>query len=445
MNDVLSVLALVIAGLFVLGFQRHWLRREEMAAFGLAFFGHVLGAFSHIWLAQGYYEGSDVITYHVGGVMLADLVRGDPVRYAPEVLELMFYGEPRLPFWTGIEGSPTASMFAISSISALVVNDSLYGMCTFFSLLAFFGFVALFRVFRETFPDRYALPLLWSTALVPSTILWTSAILKETVAIGALGFLLLGLHRVAHKRYAWGAMLIVVASVPIALVKPYILVAAVLAAAVWGYWMFAKTRSGGTVVIPTWHLLLGGAVALAALVGVGVLFPQFSLSTVSDDIDRMQDVGTRIRGSSYFSVGAAQQGPAARILLAPVALATSLFRPFIFESTGATMLINGLETTVVTVLFARGIWKQGTGAWRIVRSSPLLIFALVFTIVFGIAVGLASTNLGSLSRYRAPLFPFFAALIAVWNVAPRSERAAAPHPTPQRVIARRPAVRPKES
>ncbi len=36
-----------------------------------------------------------------------------------------------------------------------------------------------------------------------------------------------------------------------------------------------------------------------------------------------------------------------------------------------------------------------------------------FKIGFGIAVGLTSTNLGTLSRYRSPILPFFAILLLV--------------------------------
>jgi len=37
----------------------------------------------------------------------------------------------------------------------------------------------------------------------------------------------------------------------------------------------------------------------------------------------------------------------------------------------------------------------------------------VFVMAFGIAVGLASSNLGTLSRYRSPLVPFFVVLLLV--------------------------------
>ena len=51
---------------------------------------------------------------------------------------------------------------------------------------------------------------------------------------------------------------------------------------------------------------------------------------------------------------------------------------------------------------------------------PFLVFCTVFVIAFGIAVGLTSTNLGTLSRYRSPILPFFAVLLLVLDGARRA-------------------------
>jgi hypothetical protein len=55
--------------------------------------------------------------------------------------------------------------------------------------------------------------------------------------------------------------------------------------------------------------------------------------------------------------------------------------------------------------------------WRTLTSSSPLMFCAAFTLTLGVAVGLATTNLGTLSRYRMPLVPFFVAMVLVW-VAP---------------------------
>ena len=78
------------------------------------------------------------------------------------------------------------------------------------------------------------------------------------------------------------------------------------------------------------------------------------------------------------------------------------------------MLANALETTALTLLFARILFTRNLGnVRRQIADDPFLVFCLVFVVAFGIAVGLASTNLGTLSRYRCPLLPFFVLLLLV--------------------------------
>jgi hypothetical protein len=45
--------------------------------------------------------------------------------------------------------------------------------------------------------------------------------------------------------------------------------------------------------------------------------------------------------------------------------------------------------------------------------SPFLVSSVVFILVFGVGVGLATRNLGSLSRYRMPMMPFYATTLLV--------------------------------
>jgi hypothetical protein len=90
------------------------------------------------------------------------------------------------------------------------------------------------------------------------------------------------------------------------------------------------------------------------------------------------------------------------------------------------ILANAVETTLLTLLLLRLFAKRTLGSVRRqVVEDPFLIFCVVFVVAFGTAVGLASTNVGTLSRYRAPLLPFFAVLLLVL-VKPIGRRQ--PHP-----------------
>ena len=103
-----------------------------------------------------------------------------------------------------------------------------------------------------------------------------------------------------------------------------------------------------------------------------------------------------------------------QLAYAPAALLFALFRPTLFEVRNLLILANSVETTLLTLLFLRLILTRNVGdVRRQMTEDPFLVFCVVFVVAFGTAVGLASTNVGTLSRYRAPLLPFFVALLLV--------------------------------
>jgi hypothetical protein len=97
---------------------------------------------------------------------------------------------------------------------------------------------------------------------------------------------------------------------------------------------------------------------------------------------------------------------------APLALGTALFRPFIFEVRNVQTALAAVETTaLLLLLFSSASRRSWRGIWRDCASSPELMFCLVFTLMMATAVGLTTTNLGTLSRYRMPMEPFLALLV----------------------------------
>src|SRR5690606_34796627 len=147
-----------------------------------------------------------------------------------------------------------------------------------------------------------------------------------------------------------------------------------------------------------------GVVGVGAMIGLGQIFPQYSLDSLAEETANLQYQGERIQGGSSYSMGdGSTTSLAGQLAFAPLAVSASLFRPFIFEAHNAVAAINALETTVVLFLWVRILWILGArGAWRALRASPPLMFCVVFVLLFGLGVGLATTNLGTLSRYRVP-------------------------------------------
>jgi hypothetical protein len=273
----------------------------------------------------------------------------------------------------------------------------------------------MYIALRTSFREEVHLRVLVACLLVPSVVYWSSGLLKESVAMAGIGWVILGMQQMLRRRFLRGAVSMVVGAVPIALMKPYVLVAFSVSAAVWYYWNRLKSKGRASVLSHPLRLAIGLTLGIGGVMLLGQMFPRFAFDTLGEQLALQQELCLTVSGGSTFvAVGSTQSTMAGQLVYAPQALVASLFRPFIFEVNNVQMLINALETTALTYLFVRVVWKE---RWKRLMghlsASPVLMFFLSFSVVFGIPVGLGTNNLGTLSRYRMPLVPFFAGLVLV--------------------------------
>jgi hypothetical protein len=99
----------------------------------------------------------------------------------------------------------------------------------------------------------------------------------------------------------------------------------------------------------------------------------------------------------------------------------------LFEAHNSLQLANALEMAVFTGVTLALPFRLGiTHAFSLLVRKPFLSFCAIFVLAFGTFTGLGTTNLGSLSRYRAPLVPFFATLLIAFIAQPRASRREVP-------------------
>ena len=107
--------------------------------------------------------------------------------------------------------------------------------------------------------------------------------------------------------------------------------------------------------------------------------------------------------------------------IAPRAIGTAIFRPFIWESGNFIMLFSGLENLILIFgSFYLIIKIRPTKFFKTIFREPLLVHCLIFVLLFAFGVGIASTNFGALVRYRIPLIPFFYSLLYVISTKTKS-------------------------
>jgi hypothetical protein len=233
-----------------------------------------------------------------------------------------------------------------------------------------------------------------------------------------LGPLFLGLRFFLDGRRVIVALtLLLVGSVGVALFKAYVLLSFAVAATVWVVWA-RVIRSQGAMAIRPLYLFVAAGLGLG-LFTVAQRYLGKAQGDLTQSIASQRRNSGHVEGDSNFSLEGDEQIDAneqtslwQEFLLAPFALLTALFRPFFFEARKVMQFLNALETTWVLWATIRLFRTVGARAlFGQIMASPGLMFCTVFTLILALGTGLSTSNLGALSRYRAPMMPFFTVLL----------------------------------
>jgi hypothetical protein len=414
MQDSFSTILIAVLGAVALLVAASRYRQAEVRLLFLSFAAHVAAGLGQVIITHGLYGYGDIFGYARKGEEIAAALRMDFQSVGVELVRVLFQQQGVLPVNIAGVGSSTGSMTAIAALIAFFTGGGVYTGCVLLGVASFYGKLAIYEVFRINFPQHLHHKILVATLLVPSVVFWSSGLLKESVAMVGLGPVMLGVQRLFSRRWLGGVVLVAFGAVTIAIVKAYILFAFVIAAGAWLYVVLAG--DGRMPQLRPVHLVLGLGAAVLGLTVLSKVFPQYALDSLAEQAALQQEVGQLASGQSTYSLIADPSDATLLVQLAyaPVALLTSLYRPLLVEASSPQILVNALETTALLVMTVVALWKVPLRSLRMaLTQAPVAVFSVTFVIMFGIAVGLATTNLGTLSRYRMPLVPFFATLLVV--------------------------------
>lgn len=429
----LLVIWLALVGAFFVQ-RRKWTPRERQVIW-LSFAAHLFAAIAQHWISFNIYAGGDTLGYFLRAARYADLVTSAPFIWGPRVAAHALQIDIGWPL-SAFAGTTAGSLTGLTVLPVLLTGKSTWGTFMAFAFASFFGKVMCLRAARNAVPIQYRTRFAMVFLLLPSVVFWTSGIIKESVAVMGLGIALYGWSRIVNKfKVVSGTVFTAFGSLLIGLVKPYVLFPFVLSAGIWYYWRRADVARRSLRPI---HFVVGALVAVGGIVLLGEIFPQYSVNRIGEEAARLQDIGASHRGGSSYDI--VEQGQNRTLIeqlgYAPLALATSLFRPLPFEIRNITSAINAIEVFLITLLLIRTWLARGARTiGRMIYRNPFMMFTLTFTVVAGVAIGLATTNLGTLSRYRVPMFPFYVAIIAFAYPLPRRRRRAPDPRSPRGPVA----------
>jgi hypothetical protein len=421
-----------IAGL-VLSTQLRDLTRDESRFVAMSYAAHLVAAMAVLTVVQQLYGGiADYRVFRDVGGQIAEQLRADFWEVFPRTVLLFFHQETYINVPLNLDprgGRATMSMWIIDAYGELLLFGSFPATAVACSIFSFSGKVAMYRAVRRYFPESARTALGMSILLVPSVVFWTSGLIKEGIAVGGLGFALLGFERMSSRRSLGGALPFVFGLATVALIKPYLLMPFAIGCAAWLYSARSRGKDGKVRIRPFWLVVGVGAAALAVIL-VGRAFPQFAVENFAENAAKLQFYASRARGGSYTGFGdPSDRTLAGQLRFAPLALFTALFRPLVFEARNGQMLVNSFETAAI---LGATLWLLAKKGWRwmvtTTLSNEVLAFSLSFVFPLALGVGLTTANLGTLSRYRAPLVPFLVLLVVTLTRARGDELVTAGRP-----------------
>lgn len=373
----------------------------------------------------GYYGGGDTLNYYNDNTCIANLFLKDPSSF----FDFMLGPKPEL--WWRFDSDTGFPIYFSDPHAIIVVKLTwLLGLITFKSfigqtlLLAWISYWPIWRMYQMfiyEFPKltkQFAFAILF----IPSVFFWGSGLLKDTITFASVCLYTssFSLILTRGKDLFKNSLLILVSSLLLIYIKPYIFFAMLPGSILWfaGVWISKLgnqlIRSLTTPII-VFISLISGYLMLRQM---SVFLGEYALENILAKavVTNLDLKNERYKGSS-FDIGDFDATISGVLYKVPAAINASLFRPYIWESNNIAMTFSGIENLIllvvtVYILLLLRIYNL----FRLMFRHRILFFTLFFSLFFSFAVGLTTSNFGSLVRYKIPAIPFFViSLFIIFN------------------------------
>ena len=354
-----------------------------------------------------HYGYGDTIGYHQDAIRLSGLFINNFNEYFKVLIgssidnsQFIYCNQPRAFF-----------LVKLLSVTHLVTGQDYWISGIYFSLFSFIGFWALANSLADHFSSN-KLSIVISLLFFPSVVFWSSGIIKESLAMGALMFVIkllidwLFIHNIGWKRIALGAMLLFL----VWQLKYYYLGVFLMVTVPLTITEMIKLRTPKR--LSKYVIYCFSAVLLIGL--VSLLHPNFYLSNILDVIVQNHDLYViDSRPDQLIHYGDLQPTLWSVGFYFPLAIWSGLFRMGLWEANQLIEYLVGFENLVLLLLTIGAVTQ-----FPKLKKSPhnLLIYtAILYTIALAGFLALSAPNLGTLARYKLGFLPVFLLLITSGN------------------------------
>lgn len=383
----------------------------------------LIGAIAVCLIYQLYYVGGDTTCYFQTSRAILNMSGKDIYVFSDIML-----GNNSMENYTYFDASTTWPVYWVND-QTLFVARILVPFCflsfnnfvitaILLAWLCYTGIWRLFLLFNSEFPQLQK-QLAISILFIPSVVFWGSGLLKDTITLSAVGWYTYHFYFFFIKRkytFSSGICIFVSAFLLIA-IKPYILFALLPGSIIWLSNDRLKNIRNNVLrsVAAPFFISIGIGLGVLVLSQMGNVLGVYSIDKVLDkavesNIDQKQDY----YGGNSFDIGDFDATLPGVLSKVHVAIAATLFRPYLWDAKNPVMFISALENTYILLLTVFLLIRlKFFGFFTLIGENPLLLFSVLFALFFAFSVGLATSNFGSLVRLKIPCIPFFVSSLFV--------------------------------
>ncbi len=408
-----------------------WLVFFVWLIYKLKFFRHADLKFKHLiflflvkivasFLVYGVYTkfyneriNADIFKYYDDGIILYNSLSENPIHYLKMLTgidanhpQLMKYYN-QMSFWIKPYNfeiiNENKTLIRLNAFISLFSFHNYFIHVLVFVFLSFVGLFAIFKVLSQ-YLQHYPFLLAFVIFLFPSTLFWSSAILKEALVFFSLGLSLYYFIDWYNYQNKFSALKFLFFLIILMISKMYIFLIVLPSLS----YLFI------TRFIPKLNKLL----FFVAFHIICILFFFYSEWILPYNFSEIVTIKQHhfIKMASEFNAGSQIFLPALEdnllsfISLVPVAIVNSFFRPFIWEAHNILALVAAIENIILFVMFIFAIVF-----FRTTYSNPMFLFSISFILLLFMLIGISTPVLGALVRYKAPALPFLLFLLLLFT------------------------------
>jgi hypothetical protein len=354
------------------------------------------------WIMLHYAQGGDTWYYHTEALKEHQLLLNDPKEYVGNIFHSNYQTRYSGLFssvnsyWNDLKDNLIIKLLSIFDIFS---GGYYYTNVIFFNFIVLFGNVALYSVFASIY-KRKQIILLISCFLLPSFLLFTSAVHKEGLILCTLGILIYIVYNSLNKKCLSITRIIGLAFclLYIFLQRNFVLIALLPALLAW---VIASVKQYPP--LKTFIIVYGiGAVIFFT---VGMISPKLNLPYY---ITQKQSVFLALKNArSTIPVDTLQPTFISFAHNAVQAFNHGIIRPYFADGKAAPFLYPfAIEIILYQLLFVIFIFYQKRNHTLSVNNKSFILCGLFFSFSLIMIIGYTIPIIGAIIRYRSIYFPF---------------------------------------